>query len=216
VASRVRRITLVVIGTMPVTLIAASAFDIVSLRWLALHLLVPALVVLAVLIVRDRDVRATVRWAWPIGLGATALYDVFRFTFLWSGLMHLDPIPDIGVALGLRPAAAVGHLWRYAGNGGGLAIAFVALGLRGVRWGVAYGLAVCAGLLLVLAVSPLGQQMLFPLNGVTVIMATGGHMIYGAVLGAGTADSRRALRSQRPRRRHRFRRAVAPAPGLRG
>ena len=37
--------------------------------------------------------------------------------------------------------------------------------------------------LFVLWAAPLGQEMLFPLNGVTVVMATGGHTIYGAVLG---------------------------------
>ena len=62
-------------------------------------------------------------------------------------------------------------------------MAFLALGLRGVRAGVVFGLVVAAGLLLTLAVTPLGQQMLFPLSGTTVVMAAGGHAIYGAVLG---------------------------------
>jgi hypothetical protein len=36
-------------------------------------------------------------------------------------------------------------------------------------------------------VSPLGQEVLFPLNVTTVLMAIGGHTIYGAVLGAITS-----------------------------
>ena len=181
---------LAAVGAMPVALIAASAFAIAPLRWLALHLLVPALMVFAGVLAHDRNWRCHVARAWIAGLVATAAYDAFRLSFLWSGLMDRDPIPHIGTALGLHPAIVFGYLWRYAGNGGGLAIAFWALGFRGVRAGVAYGLAVCAGLLFTLVVSPLGQQMLFPLNGVTVIMATGGHAIYGAVLGALLARDR--------------------------
>jgi hypothetical protein len=118
------------------------------------------------------------------GVAATALYDLFRFAVLWSGLMDRDPIPHIGVALGLEPAWFFGYLWRYLGDGGGLALAFLVLGWRGARAGVVFGLFVCAGLLATLAVSPYGQQMLFPLTPVTVAMATVGHLIYGAVLGA--------------------------------
>jgi len=92
-------------------------------------------------------------------------------------------LPNIGVALHLEPAWVFGYLWRYLGNGGGLAVAFFALGLRGVRTGVLYGLFVCSGLLFVLVAAPYGQEMLFPLNATTVVMAVGGHIIYGAALG---------------------------------
>jgi hypothetical protein len=114
---------------------------------------------------------------------ATALYDLVRFTFLWTGLMSHDPIPHIGVALGLHPAWVFGYLWRYLGNGGGLAVAFSVLGLKGVRAGVLYGLSVCGGLLALLVVCPHAQEVLFPLTLATVLMATIGHAVYGAVLG---------------------------------
>lgn len=177
------RLVLIPIGFLPVTLIAAAAFGVAGLRELALVLLVPALALLAgVLIWRPAWAPSALR-ALVFGFIATALYDVWRGSFLALGLMQVDPIPHIGVALHLEPAWVFGYLWRYLGNGGGMAVAFFALGLRGVRNGILYGLFVCSGLLFVLVVAPYGQEMLFPLNATTVVMAVGGHIIYGAVLG---------------------------------
>jgi hypothetical protein len=183
VAAAVECLAFAGIGALPVTLIAATAFRVADLRVLAVGLLLPALLLGAVIASRNDDLRRVVPAALVAGVVATAFYDLFRFGFLAVGLMRHDPIPHIGAALHLRPTWAVGYAWRYIGNGGGLAVAFFALGLRGVRAGALYGLAVCAGLLVTLAVSPDGQALLFPLNPATVVMATGGHLIYGSVLG---------------------------------
>jgi hypothetical protein len=172
------------VGFVPVTLIAATAFGVSDLRWLALHVLLPALVVASAVARRDRSIAADVRGALVAGMAATAFYDTYRFAFLALGLVPKDPIPHIGSALGLEPAWMFGYLWRYVGNGGGLAVAFVLLGFRGARAGIAYGLFVCSGLLVTLVASPHGQEMLFPLTGATIVMAVGGHIIYGAVLGS--------------------------------
>lgn len=177
------RLVLIPVGFLPVSLIAATAFGVAGLRTLALRLLAPAVLVAVVAGLRAPRVLRLAVASVAVGMVATGLYDVFRFSFLAAGLMQRDPIPHIGVALGLRPAWAVGYLWRYLGNGGGLAVAFVALGLRGVRTGVLYGLFVCAGLLATLVFAPFGQTMLFPLDAATVVMAVGGHAVYGAVLG---------------------------------
>jgi imidazolonepropionase-like amidohydrolase len=75
-----------------------------------------------------------------------------------------------------------------------------ALGFRGVRAGIVFGLAICCGLLLTLALSPHGQAILFPLGLNTVVMATIGHVIYGATLGS--------LATSAPRRHP----ASVPAP----
>jgi hypothetical protein len=178
------RAVLIIAGFLPVTLIAVSTFDIVGLRALAGYVLAPVIVTVAYLVIRRRVVSTMVRKAVGAGLVATALYDLVRFSFLGTGLMSHDPIPHIGVALGLHPAWVFGYLWRYLGNGGGLAVAFSALGLRGIRGGVLYGLFVCSGLLALLFVCPNAQTALFPLTWVTVLMATVGHAVYGAVLGA--------------------------------
>lgn len=176
------RLALVPIGFLPVTLIAAATFGL-DLRVLAIHVLLPALLVLACAVVRNPTVRRLVPRGLAYGMVATLLYDLFRWSFLWFGWMAKDPIPHIGTALDLHPDWVFGYAWRYLGNGGGMAIAFLLLGIRGVRRGALYGLFVAAGLLLVLVISPYGQEVLFPLNGTTVVMAIVGHLIYGAVLG---------------------------------
>jgi hypothetical protein len=176
------RLALIPVGFLPVTLIAATAFGVAGLRELALLLLVPSLAGVAIVLVcRPSWAPMAVR-ALAAGVVATALYDAFRGSFILLDLMQ-DPIPHIGAALGMDPAWAFGYLWRYLGNGGGMAIAFFALGLRGVRTGVLYGLFVCSGLLFTLVVAPYGEEMLFPLSATTVVMAVGGHIIYGATLG---------------------------------
>ena len=173
-------------GATPVTLIAASTFG-VGLRAAAVHVALPAVAVVAVVAVRHRPAAALVGQAVVAGVSATALYDLSRFAFLALGVVDRDPIPHIGVELGLDPPVVVGYLWRYLGNGTGLALAFLALGFRGRAAGVAYGLAVCGGLLVTLVVSPHGQDLLFPLGPGTVVMATTGHALFGAVLGARSA-----------------------------
>lgn len=183
-----RQLPLAAAGGVPVSLIAASAFGL-NLRTLALLVLAPVLVGLVVRIATHRATRTLAARAVAAGIVATALYDLLRGGFLWSGLMDHDPIPHIGTALGLHPAWAAGYAWRYLGNGSGLALAFLALGLRGTRVGVVYGLLVCSCLLLTLVVSPLGTTILFPLNLTTVVMATLGHAIYGGVLGTIAARS---------------------------
>lgn len=175
-------VSLAAAGMLPVSLIGLSAFG-MDLRLLALLVLAPMLACLLVAIAADGRTRGLVVRALAAGVVATALYDLLRGGFLWSGLMNRDPIPHIGHALGLEPAWLAGYTWRYLGNGTGLALAFLALGLRGTRVGIAYGLFVCANLLLVLLVSPLGEQILFELNVTTIVMATLGHVVYGAVLG---------------------------------
>lgn len=177
-----KRLPLAAAGGVPVSLIAASAFG-ANLRTLALAILVPVVACLLMRMAVDPGTRSLVIRAVAAGIVATALYDLCRGSFLWSGLMDRDPIPHIGTALGIDPAWLAGYTWRYLGNGTGLALTFLALGLRGTRVGIVYGLAVCSCLLLTLIVSPYGTTMLFPLNLTTVIMATLGHAIYGGVLG---------------------------------
>ena len=186
------RLLLAGVGVLPVSLIALSMFGI-GLRGLATHVGVPALVVLAVVALTHRPAAGLVGAALAIGMTATGLYDLSRFGFLWAGVVHHDPIPHIGTALGLHPAVVFGYLWRYLGNGTGLCLAFLASGRRGARDGVVFGLAVCAGLVVTLAISPHGQEVLFPLGVGTLVMAITGHAIFGAVLGSLTERHARVL-----------------------
>src|SRR5262249_15149180 len=113
---RLARAVLLVAGFTPVTLIAATAFGIAGLRELATHVLVPMLAVAAIAVSRHRSILRLVVFAIAAGVAATALYDLYRFSFLWLGLMHRDPIPHIGVALGLPPAPAFRCRRRYLGH----------------------------------------------------------------------------------------------------
>ena len=80
--------------------------------------------------------------------------------------------------------ASPGHASHPRAGRHDVAVAFSALGLQGIRRGVLYGLFVCGGLLALLAVCPNAQSVLFPLTWVTVLMASVGHAVYGALLGA--------------------------------
>lgn len=177
------RLYLAGVGFLPVTLIGAATFDAWTLRAMTLWALLPLAAATLAVLARSSEARAHVSRGLAAGLAATFLYDLFRWSFLWLRWMETDPIVHIGSALGLTPDWLFGYLWRYVGNGGGMGVAFVALGLRGARAGIVYGVFVCACLFGVLIVSPSGERMLFPLEPATIAMAVVGHLIYGATLG---------------------------------
>lgn len=197
------RLVLAGAGAVPVSLIGLSAFDWLGLRTLTGLVLLPAVAAVVVILVRVPASRVLVATALSAGVVATFVYDLFRWSFLVVGWMERDPIPHIGTALGAEPGWTVGYLWRFIGNGGGLAIVFLALGGSGLRAGVGHGLLICSGLLAVLAWSPNGEEMLFPFDLATVVMATVGHVVYGAVLGLlvdRLAAARATRRSPEPAR----------------
>ncbi|MEM8923388.1 MAG: hypothetical protein AAGD35_07775 [Actinomycetota bacterium] len=208
-----RRLFVAAVGATPVTLVGASTWGVVGLRTMAIAFLVPGLAALGVLMAADARTRSLVARAVGAGLVATFVYDLLRWSFLIIGWMDRDPIPHIGGNLGLTPGWFFGYLWRFVGNGGGLAMVFFASGARGVAPGTGHGLVVCSGLFGVLVFSPNGQTALFPIDVATVVVAVGGHIIYGSVLGA---LSTRLLSPGRPdwtRRRERWpvsRRADCP------
>jgi hypothetical protein len=118
------------------------------------------------------------------GMIATGIYDVLRIGLMFAGLWA-DPIPTIG-KLALDDSNAWwmwGYVWRFVGNGGGMGLAFAMLPWRSVRLGIAYGSAICLGLLGLLYFWPVSQQHFFPLTLLTATGAMAGHWVYGAVLG---------------------------------
>ena len=178
------RIVLVAAGPIPVTLVGLSTFGWWTFRELATAVLPVVLTPLLITVAADSAARDLVVRAMGAGLAATFLYDLVRWGFLLAGWMARDPIPHLGSGLGLEPGWIFGYLWRYAGNGGGLAITFFALGAAGLRAGATYGLLICGGLLAILAVAPNARVELFPLDTTTIVVAVTGHLIYGTVLGA--------------------------------
>jgi hypothetical protein len=129
---------------------------------------------------------------------ACIVYDGARlFAVHVLGLMG-DFIPVMGSWVTGEPdttgSAAVGYVWRYIGDGGGLGVAFfvVAFALGIDRWKSVYavlasvGFAVFptwAGLMATVALAPRGEEMMFPLNAATVTITLVGHLIFGLVLG---------------------------------
>jgi hypothetical protein len=176
------RLFLVLVGFLPVTLIAASTFGVVGLRDLARFVLVPAIIATTLVMYRNPWARRLVLRSMLVGAIATVGYDLIRFGFIWSGLMHHDPIPHIGTDLHLSPAWVFGYLWRYCCNGAGLSLAFFSLGFSRVRQGLLFGLFVATGLIFLIAVSPYAAQVLWSLNAISVTMIVSGHLAFGAGL----------------------------------
>lgn len=132
------------------------------------------------------------------GMVACIVYDAARlFAVHVLGLMG-DFIPVMGSFVTGEPdtagSAAVGYVWRYIGDGGGLGVAFfvVAFALGIDRWrnvhavlaSVAFAVfPTWAGLMATVALAPRGEEMMFPLSVATVTITLVGHLIFGLVLG---------------------------------
>lgn len=191
------------IASIPVLAISADVFGWVSLRTVAIGLLLPLLVLTAIVVARDPDRSDRVMlagFAW--GLLACAGYDAFRLPTIYVAHLWNDFFGAVGGwATGTSSNYVAGYLWRYAGDGAGIGVVFFALAatLGAGAWshrqviGVAVGYAVCpvwAGLVCTDLLAPAGRQ-LFPLTPVTLSLSLAGHVIYGAILGQGYWLSRR-------------------------
>jgi hypothetical protein len=122
------------------------------------------------------------------GMIATGIYDILRIGLMFAGLWG-DPIPSIGQLALNDPDTPWywGYVWRFVGNGGGMGVAFAMLPWRGVKLGIAYGSAICLGLVGLLYFWPDSQQHFFALTPLTAAGGMAGHWVYGAVLGFLTA-----------------------------
>ena len=132
------------------------------------------------------------------GMVACIVYDGARlFAVHVLGLMG-DFIPVMGSFVTGEPdttgSAAVGYVWRYIGDAGGLGVAFfvVAFALGIDRWSNVYAVLAAvafavfptwAGLMATVALLPHGEEMMFDLNPATVIITLVGHLIFGLFLG---------------------------------
>jgi hypothetical protein len=141
------------------------------------------------------------------GMIATGVYDILRIGLMFAGLWG-DPIPSIGQLALNDPDTAWywGYVWRFVGNGGGMGLAFAMLPWRGVKLGIAYGSAICMGLVVLLYFWPVSQEHFFALTPATAAGGMAGHWVYGAVLGWLTARWLPPVgRRRRPRRDRRDR-----------
>ena len=132
------------------------------------------------------------------GMVACIVYDGARlFAVHVLGLMG-DFIIVMGSFVTGEPdtagSAAVGYIYRYIGDAGGLGVAFfvVAFALGIDRWKNVYavlaavGFAVFptwAGLMATVALAPHGEERMFDLNPATFVITLVGHLIFGLFLG---------------------------------
>jgi hypothetical protein len=118
------------------------------------------------------------------GMIATGVYDILRLGLMFAGLWG-DPIPSIGRLATNNPHIAWywGYVWRFLGNGGGMGVAFAMFPRRSVKLGIAFGSAICLGLVGLLYFWPVSQQHFFALTPPTAAGGMAGHWVYGAVLG---------------------------------
>jgi hypothetical protein len=191
------------VAAIPVLAISAHVFWLVSLQTIGLFVLVPLLEALLVLVIArpdrsDRLILAGFLW----GLIACAGYDAFRLPTIYIFHLWKDFFGAVGAwAVGDQSNFLVGYMWRFAGDGGGIAVAFFAVAAtlgagawprrRVIGFAVAYAVfPVWTGLVLTDLLAPAGQ-VLFPISLTTLTCSLIGHLIYGAILGFGYWESRR-------------------------
>ena len=126
------------LASIPVLAISAHVFTSLSLRTVAFAVLLPLAVALATFVTRRPDRSDQVLLAGFIwGVVACAGYDAFRLPTIYACHWWSDFFGPVGGwATGTRSSFLVGYLWRYVGDGGGIAVAFFALAatLRAGRW----------------------------------------------------------------------------------
>lgn len=186
------------VGFAPVTALAASVFGDAELQTTVFVLVLPCVAALAELVWLKPHYRTIALSGFIFGLIAVTVYDLFRLPFILAGIWP-DFIPRIGTWL-INDGHAhpvVGYLYRYIGDGGGMGMGFVALypflrRLSGnsVLCGIIYGVAIWSGLIATVVLSPHGQEYLFPITPVTLILSLSGHLVYGGVLGILIGDAR--------------------------
>jgi hypothetical protein len=186
------------LASMPILGISVDVFGLVSqdISWVVIVAMTAVLGAIVVFVPHRIDV--IVGRGLIAGMVACIVYDGARlFAVHVLGLMG-DFIPVMGAWVTGEPdtagSAAVGYVWRYIGDGGGLGVAFfvVAFALGIDRWKNVYAVLACVafavfptwtGLMATVALAPHGEEMMFPLNPATVTITLLGHVIFGLVLG---------------------------------
>jgi hypothetical protein len=202
------RMLYVAFGFAAITSLGVALTGAVPLPYGFYYAVIPAYAVMALIGLRYPAWGKRALIGLVAGMIATGIYDILRIGLMFAGLWG-DPIPSIG-RLALNDPDTQwywGYVWRFVGNGGGMGVAFAMLPWRGVKLGIAYGSAICLGLVGLLYFWPVSQQHFFALTPLTAAGGMAGHWVYGAVLGFLTARwlppvgrRRRPARDTRERR----------------
>ncbi|HZN82686.1 MAG TPA: hypothetical protein VFC01_23865 [Mycobacterium sp.] len=195
----IARVALVLLlASMPILAIPADVSGLVSQSTSSVAVIVLLAVLGTLVVFAPHRIDMIVGRGLIAGMVATIVYDGARlFAVHVLGLMG-DFIPVMGSFVTGEPdttgSAAVGYVWRYIGDGGGLGVAFfvVAFALGIDRWKNVYAVLASvafavfptwAGLMATVALLPRGEEMMFDLNPATFIITLVGHLIFGFFLG---------------------------------
>jgi hypothetical protein len=178
------RVFYLAFGFAAITSLGASLAGLAQLPYLFHFAVIPAYAIMALIGLRYPAWGKRALLGLLAGMIATGVYDILRIGLMFAGLWG-DPIPSIGRLATGDPNIAWywGYVWRFVGNGGGMGVAFAMLPWRGVKLGIAYGTAVCLGLVAILYFFPVAQLHFFALTPPTAAGGMAGHWVYGAVLG---------------------------------
>lgn len=225
------------LAAMPILAISADVFGLVAQSTVTLVTITLVAVLATLIAFAPHRIDMIVGRGLIAGMVACIVYDGARlFAVHVLGLMG-DFIPVMGSFVTGEPdttgSAAVGYVYRYLGDAGGLGVAFfvVAFAIGIDRWksvyavlaAVAFGVfPTWAGLMATVALSPHGEERMFPLNTATVIITLVGHLIFGLFLGLAFLKAPRGERSGWPwpplsesaaaKRLIRFRKKVTNSP----
>ncbi|SEH65216.1 hypothetical protein SAMN04489835_2482 [Mycolicibacterium rutilum] len=195
----IARVLLVLaLASMPILGISVDVFGLVPQHVTSVVLIALCAVLGAIITFAPHRIDMIVGRGLIAGMVACIVYDGARLFAVHVLDLMGDFITVMGSWVTGEPdtvgSAAVGYIWRYIGDGGGLGVAFfiVAYALGIDRWSnvravlAAVGFAVFptwAGLMATVALAPHGEEMMFPLNAATVTITFVGHVIFGLVLG---------------------------------
>jgi hypothetical protein len=193
-----RMALVLLLASMPILGISVDVSGLVSQSTTSVAVIVLTAVLATLVVFAPHRTDMIVGRGLIAGMVACIVYDgAGLFAVHVLGLMG-DFIPVMGSFVTGEPdtagSAAVGYVWRYIGDAGGLGVAFfvVAYALGIDRWKSVYAVLASvafavfptwAGLMATVALLPRGEEMMFPMNLATVTITLVGHLIFGLVLG---------------------------------
>jgi hypothetical protein len=185
-----RGLVFVAAAALPVLAIPIHVFGWLPIATTARYVVLPLAIVAAALAFIPSVESWLATRGLVAGLLAVSAYDAVRMPLMVGGIWP-DFIPDLGgwIIAWDQPDVAIGYLWRYLGDGGGIAIVFfiaaeaVGLKSRPVLAGVGYGILVWFGLMGTVLLAADGPKLLFPITPASFSLSLIGHLVYGSVVG---------------------------------
>jgi hypothetical protein len=193
-----RLMLVLLLASMPILAISVEVFGLASQSAITMVTITLVAVLATLIVFAPHRIDMIVGRGLISGMVACIVYDGARlFAVHVLGLMG-DFIPTMGSFVTGEPdtagSAAVGYVYRYLGDAGGLGVAFfvVAFAIGIDRWKNVYQVLASvafavfptwAGLMATVALAPHGEERMFPLNLATIIITLVGHLVFGLVLG---------------------------------